>query len=422
MNKVISYVNTNRGTARKESLNRLNLLLASLGDPQNASTYIHITGTNGKGSTSSMMSSILQKSGLDIGLFTSPHLEIVNERIRINNELISDDDFTRIVNLIEPEVLRIEDELGEKFYAFELLTVTAFMYFKEKEPDIVILEAGIGGRLDSTNIIATPEISLITSIGLDHKSTLGDTKELITYEKSFLLKENGVMIVGPIEASLRPIIMERAKEVHGFVTFVNPDEILLRETTTEYQIFTYKMQENVKLGLLGRHQVENACLVLEACLVLKEKGYQIKEQAILAGLADAYWPGRLEKMLEQPLFYIDGAHNVASVARLVETLEKDFTAEKFHFVIGMMADKDYETMIQQVKHLAQSFILVMPDQIRGFDAEAVGFRLKAEGFQVIVKDTAADVVFYIETEIPHEDTVIQFGSLYLVGAIKQLFN
>lgn len=422
MKKVISYVNTNRGNGHKQSLERLFCLLEILGNPQSASTYIHTTGTNGKGSTSSMMASVLRKSGLDVGLFTSPHLEIVNERIRINDDLISDEDFTRMVNVIEPEVLRLEAEMGEKFYAFELLTVVAFMYFQEKKPDIVILEAGIGGRLDSTNVITTPEVALITSIGVDHKATLGNTKQLITYEKSFLLKEDGDMVVGPIEASLHSIITERAEALHGHVTFVDTTDISINETTTEYQVFSYKMLKNLKLGFLGRHQVENACLVLEACAVLKEKGYKITDEDIKKGLADAYWPGRFEKMMDHPLFYIDGAHNVASVTRLVETLEKDFAAKKFHFVIGMMADKDYQMMIEQVKHLAKTFILISPDQARGFNPETAGAELRAEGFQVVVKDNAADVLSYIKAEIPQEEIVMQFGSLYLVGDIKRLFH
>src|SRR5690625_3111079 len=157
MEKVISYVNTNRGNGQKESLERLYLLLERLGDPQKNLSFIHITGTNGKGSTASLFHAVLREAGLNVGLFTSPHLEVVNERIRLNNEYIADEDFIRIVEEMEPIILELEAELNENFYAFELLTTAAFLYFQEKQPDVIILEAGIGGRLDSTNVIDRSE-------------------------------------------------------------------------------------------------------------------------------------------------------------------------------------------------------------------------------------------------------------------------
>jgi dihydrofolate synthase/folylpolyglutamate synthase len=422
MDKVVSYVNTNRGNGRRKNLDRLSLLLEHFGNPQNDSKYIHITGTNGKGSSSSMLSSILRESGLEVGVFTSPHLEEINERIRINETLISDDDFIRIVNLMEPIVLELEEKFGETFYAFELMTLCAFLYFQEKQPDLVILEAGIGGRLDATNVIDTPEVALITSIGLDHMAILGDSKEAITYEKAHLLKKNGQMVVGPIDEPLKTIIETRAKEVKGNIVFLDTHDIEITQTTSEYQVFNYKSMQDIQLGFLGIHQVENACLVIEACRVLKGKGYKLTDTAIRSGLEKAYWPGRFEKLLDKPVFYIDGAHNVDGVKRLVETLEKSFAETSFHFVIGMMADKDYQTMINQVKHLAKEFILISPDQARGFNPNELVGALEQEGYQVIVKESAAEVLFYIQEEIPKNETVIQFGSLYLVGDIKKLFH
>ena len=179
MEKVISYVNTNRGDGQKESLDRLYTLLEKLGNPHKNLKYIHITGTNGKGSTASMFQSVFQESNLSVGLFTSPHLEVVNERIRLNGENITDADFIRLVDVIEPHVLELEEQMKQNYYAFELLTAVAFLYFQEKQPDIILLEAGIGGRLDSTNVIEESEVSIITSLGLDHMATLGETLEEI---------------------------------------------------------------------------------------------------------------------------------------------------------------------------------------------------------------------------------------------------
>lgn len=422
MKKVISYVNTNRGNGKKEELERLYLLLEKLDNPQKNLAYVHITGTNGKGSTVGLFSSVLREAGLNVGIFTSPHLEVVNERIRLNEEYIADEDFIRIVSEIEPIVLALEKELGEKFYAFELLTAVAFIYFQEKQPDLILLEAGIGGRLDSTNVIEAAEVSIITSIGLDHMATLGNTKAEIMYEKTQILKKHGHLIVGPVNEDLKKIAEKRAKEVNGTVTFLDTKDIEVLETSLKQQIFNYKNWEAVKLSLLGTHQIENASLVLEACNILQMKGYNLTSEIIYRGLEKAYWPGRLEKVSEKPLFYLDGAHNEASVKRLVETLEITFPSNQFHFVIGMMQDKHYQTMIEQVSYLAKEFILVSPDPNRGFNADKVADALVAEGYRAIAKKSVAEVLTYIKEEIPQDETVIQFGSLYLVGAIKRMLN
>lgn len=422
MEKVISYINTNRGNGQKKNLDRLYTLLDQLNHPQENLKYIHITGTNGKGSTGAIFASVLREAGLDVGVFTSPHLEIVNERIRINDDYIADEDFIRIVEEIEPMILTLEKEMNEKFYAFELLTTVAFLYFQEKQPDIIILEAGIGGRLDSTNVIDAAEVSILTSIGLDHMNVLGNTKEAIMAEKAHILKQEGHLIVGPIQTSLQSIAKKQAEAVNGTVTFLDTKDIEVQEISLTHQIFDYREWQSVKLSLLGRHQIENACLVLEACGVLKEKGYPLTRKIIKQGLAKASWPGRFEKVLDEPVFYLDGAHNEASVKRLVETLEEVFPENKFYFVLGMMKDKAYKKMIAQVKHLAKEFILVSPDWQRGFDVSEVADDLVKAGYPAIAKEDVHDVLQYVQNEIPKNETVIQFGSLYLVGDLKKELN
>lgn len=422
MDKVIQYINTNRGNGQKESLNRLFKLLDRVGNPHKNLNYIHITGTNGKGSTSALFYSVLKEANLTVGIFTSPHLEKVNERIRLNDDMIADEDYIRIVEKIEPVILELEEEMSENFYAFELLTTVAFLYFQEKQPDLVLLEAGIGGRLDSTNVIEESLVSVITSIGLDHMKTLGNTKEEIIYEKAQILKENDRLVVGPVEDRLKPIVRQRAEAVNGLATFIRKEDIIIHETTLEQQVFDYKDWKNVTLSMVGTHQIENACLVLEAFNTLNARGIFISKEAVLKGLKKAHWPGRFEKVLDEPLFYMDGAHNEAGVKRLVETLEETFPDNKFHFVVGMMQDKEYEVMLDQVQHLAKEFILVSPDPYRGFDVDAVAEMLRGKGHQAIIKSDMADVLTYIENEISKEDTVIQFGSLYLVGDVKRLMK
>lgn len=419
MEKVISYIGKNRGTGRKKNLNRLRELLKRLGNPHKNLNYIHITGSNGKGSTAAIFQSILREANLVVGLFTSPHLEKVNERIRINDIFIKDSDLICLINEIEPIILELEAELEEKFYAFELLTVISFLYFQKKDPDIVILEAGIGGRLDATNIIEHSELSVITSIGIDHRAILGNTKEEILKEKIQILKEKGQMIIGPIEEYLQKIALERAKEVNGDIRFINKKEIEIIQLGTDFQLFNYKNYENIRLSFLGHHQLENAAIAIEGTEILKEKGYPMTDQNIYQGLANTYWPGRFEKISDSPLFYIDGAHNLASVDRLIETLVELFPKDKFHFIVGMMKDKNYKKMLERVYPLAKEFIIISPSKARGFDLGKVSKLIKKENIPVTRAENVEEVLTYIDREIDRNEKVIQFGSLHLVGALKE---
>lgn len=419
MEKVIGYVNTNRGNGQKKSLDRLFLLLERLGNPHKDLSFIHITGTNGKGSTASLFNSVLLEAGLNVGIFTSPHLESINERIRLNNKMIADEEFIRIVEKMEPVILELEEKLNEKFYAFELITTAAFMYFNEKQPDVVILEAGIGGRLDSTNIINTPDVAVLTSIGMDHLATLGETREAIMNEKVQILKENGHLVVGPVEDSLKEVASNWAEKVGGKLTFLDTNDIEILSMTENMQIFNYKSWSDVKLTFLGIHQIENASLVLEALGILAEKGYPLTKDIIYRGLEKATWPGRFEKILDEPLFYIDGAHNMAGVNRLVETLEELFPGERFVFIVGMMKDKDYKEMLEKVSHLAKEFLIISPDPYRGFDVSDVVNDLEVAGYKARGFEKMDDILSYIKSDLPKEEIVIQFGSLYLVGDVKK---
>lgn len=419
MKKVISYLGTNRGNGQRKRLERLHRLLARLGNPHENLTYVHITGTNGKGSTAAMFQSVFREANLNVGLFTSPHLEFINERIRINDTYIDDAELIRIVNKIEPVVLTLEAEMGEKFYAFELLTTVAFIYFSDKNLDFVILEAGIGGRIDSTNVIKESALSVITSIGLDHIGMLGNSKESVINEKVQILKEKGQMVVGPVAPELQEVALNWANNVQGEITFIHREDIQLKEITRDYQLFSYREYEDLKLSFFGRHQLENACLVIEGSKILAEQGYLLTKEIIYKGLEKAFWSGRFEKVLDEPLYYMDGAHNEASVERLVETLQELFPQRKFHFVVGMMKDKKVEEMLEQVYPLAKSFLLVSPDPVRGFNTGEVARIIREYGVEARAFKDMRGALSYIEKEISRDDIVIQFGSLYLVGALKE---
>lgn len=420
MNEVISYIGVDRGLGKKVDLKRMHWLMEQLGNPEKSLKFVHIAGTNGKGSTSAYMSSVLREAGYDVGLFVSPHLERVNERIRINQTLITDEEFQKYTARVAEFVDEFEEKVRtEAYFAFEILTAVAFCYFADHQPDIVVLETGVGGRLDATNVIDTPEVSLITSIGIDHVGTLGHTIEEIAGHKGDILKKQGHMVAGPLFENVRSVLEKRAQKVDGSIEFVERSLIEMTHISEDVQSFLYDGFGPVTIQMSGPHQVENACVALLACHYLIEKGWQITSEDIAKGLAKAFWPGRFEKIHEHPTVYIDGAHNVHGVKKLLETLREQFPGKKFTFVIGMMRDKQFDEMIEMSLPLANQYLVTSPDENRGFDAEEVAEWLReTHQVQATSLPEVNDIVHYIHEEAQADELIIQFGSLYLVGALR----
>ena len=422
MTDVIALVNTNRGNGKKESLKRMFSLLDKIGNPQNKLKFVHIAGTNGKGSTASFLSSILKQTAIKTGLFTSPHLEVINERIQIDSETISDADFIQTTEKVAPYVEEVEKELNERLYSFEILTAVAFLYLAEKECELVILEAGIGGRLDATNTIKTPEVAIITSIGLDHVKVLGDSKEAIANEKAGIIKEKGVLIFPEMEDYLEAIFYNKAQEKQTTVVKVKTTDVTELDMTKDRTTFSYKAFESIAIHLLGKHQVMNACLALEAVLTLQHKGYEIDNSAIIKGLHETRWPGRMEKISDKPLIILDGAHNPAGVQTLKKTVETLFEGEKLTFIVGMMKDKNYHDMIENILPFAYTIHTVSPDFYRGFDAEEVAAELRKKGVQAHSHQSVDAVIDTLKSEGSTSEKVIVFGSLYLIGEFRKKWN
>ncbi|WP_245570072.1 bifunctional folylpolyglutamate synthase/dihydrofolate synthase [Lacticigenium naphthae] len=421
MQEVISLINTNRGNGRKENLNRMRLLMEKIGDPQKELKFIHLAGTNGKGSTAAFVDSILKKSGLNTGLFTSPHLQRINERLQINGAEITDEEFIQTTQLVEPYVGQVEEELGEKLYAFEILTAVAFLYFKEKEVDIVILETGVGGRLDATNVITQSEVSVITSIGMDHMKVLGNTIEEIAKEKAGIIKKSGTIVTYPFSKSIQTIVEEIAWEKETKWIPVDPAQLTILSSSIDGQRFTYKGTDEWAIQMLGIHQVYNAVTALEAMWVLQDKGWPVTIDSIREGLATAFWPGRLEKVCEEPLVLLDGAHNLQGVEMLRENADVLFPDQVLHFLIGTMEDKEYEKMIALMEGKAKSLLFLAPKSERAFDAEAVERLVEKEGIKSRFFKTPAEGAQYIRTQIPKDEVCMVFGSLYLVGDMRSEF-
>lgn len=419
MTDVINLVNTNRGTGKKESLSRMELLMKKLGDPQKKCKYVHIAGTNGKGSTSAFLSSILNESGMRVGVYTSPHLERINERIRINDEEISDEAFIRLTERVAPLVEEVEEELDEVLYSFEILTAVALVYFSEKNCDLVILEAGIGGRLDATNIIDTPLAAVITSIGLDHMKVLGVSKVEIASEKAGIIKDQGTVIFHEMSKDINAVILNKAEREHAKVVQVKAEDVRKVNMSEDKSEFSYKHLHNLTIQLLGRHQISNAALAIEAAQILSTKGFSIDEESIRNGLRKAQWPGRMEKINNEPTVIIDGAHNPEGIAHLNTNLKRLFPDDKLIFVVGMMKDKAYMEMIQTVFPQAEKILTVSPDPYRGFDAHETADIINAQGILAEAFESVESVVNYLKDSTHSTDKIIVFGSLYLIGEFRQ---
>lgn len=422
MQEVIELVNTNRGTGRKESLNRMKRLVELIGNPQKDLKFIHIAGTNGKGSTSVFMEAILRTSAIKTGLYTSPHLVRLNERIRIDGREITDAELIETTETVREAVEQVEEELNERLYAFEILTAVAFLYFQKQGTELVILETGVGGRLDATNVIDESEVSIITAIGMDHMKVLGDTLEKITQEKAGIVKPNGALVTYPQNEAIEKIFEVRCREQAADWTAVKRQDVRITASSIEGQRFEYKGMGDFAIRMMGEHQVYNAVTAMEAVWKLQEKEWPIKDAHIKEGLEKAFWPGRMEKVADEPLVILDGAHNQQGVEMLEKNLKTLFPGKKLNFLVGMMQDKAYRKMIRLMEPMADRFLLLAPNSERALDAQTLKEKLAEEGIDAQAFAAPQEAAEYIRHNLAKEEIVVVFGSLYLVGDMKQAFE
>lgn len=408
---------------QKFGLQNITTLSAALGNPHRAIPCAQIAGTNGKGSTSAMLESILRAAGLRTGLYTSPHLERVNERIRIDGEDVSDVDFaaawTRVHSAIES--LMASGALAAHPTYFECVTGMAFLVFAEKKLDFAVYEVGLGGRLDSTNIV-TPEVAVITSIDFDHESFLGHTIQQIAAEKAGIIK-TGVNVVGAAERpEARTVIAERCREVGAQLAEI---DTLYRVKFTHSVDGCYPALATARRGsgptlsldpsLPGRFQVRNALAAATAARILNEKGFAISDEAIERGIRDVRWPGRLEKLSDNPTVYLDGTHNPAGARELAKFWQENFAGRRIFLVYGTVRDKAVDEIAGLLFPRAESVVLTAPRQPRAISAEVLAEMTAHLAVSAIVEpDPQLALERVIEMASP-EDAIFATGSLYLVG-------
>ena len=412
--QALDYIHSVSWKGSVPGLSRTQELLRRIGNPEKKLKFIHIAGTNGKGSTAAMLASILRQAGYTTGLYTSPYILRFHERMQVNGQEITDGELSEITEFIRPHAEAMEDHPTE----FELVSCIGFEYFLRKRCDIVVLEVGLGGELDSTNVIPTPEAAVITNIGLDHMEVLGDTVEKIAAAKAGIIKDGGDVVLYRSQDSVVQVFEQRCKQVGAHL--VKADFGALHPIThgLEGQSFDCGQWKTLSLPLLGGHQLYNAAVVLTTVELLREKGWQITDEAVRTGLATVSWPGRFELLRKEPLFIVDGGHNPQCIEALVNNIHDYLGGRRLTVLTGVLADKEFHSMYAGVAAYASEFITVTPPNPRALSAEDLKEYLGQFGKPVTSCDSVAEGVKLAMEQAGSEGVVLAYGSLYMVGEIR----
>ena len=423
----LKYIEETHKFGIRLGLENMSKLLELLGNPQDKLNIIHVAGTNGKGSTCSFITSILKECGYKVGLYTSPYLETFTERIRINGENIPEEDVARIVTLIREKIEQMVSEGYSYPTEFEIVTTMAFYYYCEQEVDFVALEVGLGGRYDATNIIKKSDVSVITSISLDHVGILGDTVAKIAYEKGGIIKENGVAVVYNQSDEAKNVIKDICKEKNAKYIEVKFDDINVKQSDINSQVYDCSIMgqryEDLEIQLIGDHQINNSMLALSAIEVLKElKNLNLNEEDIRKGLLNTRWPGRIEKIMDKPTFIIDGAHNEDGARSLAKAIAKNFNGKKATLLIGMLEDKDIDGVLEILMPYFNKVITTTPDNDRAINCETLKEKISKYVDDVVAISNIEDAVNYTLRNAKEDDVIISAGSLYMIGTVRTILN
>lgn len=424
--EVVDQINQIRRFGNLAGVEVAGRMLKALGSPQAGIPLIHIAGTNGKGSVSAFLCAILREAGLRVGMFTSPHLVDFRERIQINGKMISKGDTQRI------GVQLLAMDFGVQPTMFDVTLAMAILYFKEQRCDVMILETGLGGRLDATNAVGVPDVTVITKIGYDHMAVLGNTLAEIAAEKTGIIKKGTSLVLESQEAEVMTVFEAKVRE-EGITDFRLIDPLEIKEQTYRdgRQYFSFGAYRDLSMRMLGVHQYENAVAALlgaEAffrrhtewiCGGTKEREEGVR-RAVCQGIAKTVWKGRMEILSKKPFLLVDGAHNSNGVEALRESLVALFPGEKFHFIMGVMADKDYETMIGELLPLAIDFTTCTVECERALQADALADCIRRKGIAAASADDFASC--FQRGRLDETHRTVAFGSLYFIGEIEALFE
>lgn len=410
-------------------------LLEELGHPEDNLKVVHIAGTNGKGSIFAYLSSILIAAGFKVGRYISPTISCYEERFQINGEYITKDELARLYNIVEEAMKREEEKTGLKPTLFEVETAISFLYFKEEKVDYALIEVGMGGRMDATNVIRHPELTVISSISYDHQAFLGDTLEEIAWQKAGIIKESCPVVLSENSDEVCKVIEQEATKKKVKCIEIKPTDYEVLSETPYGSTFLWK-EQRYETKLPGRHQVSNAVTALAASEYLFRKDYEknnarkaIAEEldemnvksAQQGGIIRTCWPGRLEVLKKEPLFYRDGAHNPDGAKKLAAFLQKYFTNKKIIYIMGVLKDKEYKKMLRYLMPMAKEVYVFKPKNERGLSAQILADTIKevADVSVTIESDVNAAVFRALVTAKP-DDVLVACGSLSFMEEMEDI--
>lgn len=423
-NEALTYINDKDKYGSRLGLESIGLLLHHLGDPHRDLKYIHVGGTNGKGSISAYLAECLKNAGYKTGLYTSPYLERFTERIQINGEDIPEDELAKITENVKSAADKMVADGMEHPTTFEIVTAIGFAYFKKNGADYVVLEVGLGGRFDATNIIEESIASIIATIDYDHMEVLGNSLAEIAYQKAGIIKKNGLVVAYPqgpeSEKVLRSVSIENGAEYIA----VDQNSVTIKEQTDRGSIFDYSWKgetlKNIKISMLGEYQIFNAATAVTCLLELRRRGHvKFDDQHLYKGLASTRWKGRLEVLSRNPVFLIDGAHNLQGIENLAKAISL-FDYDRLILGVGVLKDKDYTHMIEKLIPLADEVIVTEVNMPRKLKAEILAEEIMKYTRSVHIEPSIPKAVKMAIDMASDVDLVLFGGSLYLIGEVRTI--
>lgn len=420
----INYLYSLQKHGIKLGLANITKLMNILGEPYNSFHSVHVAGTNGKGSTSTAVASILKENGFKVGLFTSPHLVSFTERIRINNRRIAEPEVIEIASMIRDYIAGTD--LNPTF--FEFVTAMAFYYFAQNNVDWAVIETGMGGRLDATNVIL-PQASIITNISLDHCEFLGDNISDIAFEKAGIIKQGIPAITSSgnpeVVKQLSDIACKRNSEIHIYDKDFKGSLLFMDDKQTSFNYNGYNNFNALSISLSGKYQLYNACTAVQTCEILRERGFSISDESIRRGLLNVNIEGRLERVSKSPPIYIDGAHNPDAAHSLADSVKTLFPDKKIILIVGIMDDKDIKGILHPLVHISESIILTKPRYDRAASPEKLEkniMGLKKIHASIMSTDTVYDAIELAKTHCRKDNIILVTGSFYTAGEVKEIFG